>query len=132
MPKRLFLHRYLLALLLFNLAGCSSMQTVSIENAMVYSPPRGVEYGSLVEVRMLNKEESRFRVTEISPEGLGGKSGFYNYEEMESLKVENERSEVNWGLVLGGILAAAAVFFLFDNADSVTVCSGTPCPQTDP
>ena len=132
MPTRYFLIRYVLALLLFNLAACSSMQTVSIENAMVYSPPRGVDYGSLVLVKTLDKKEARFRVTDITPEGLGGSSGFYNYEDMESLKVETEKKPVNWGMVLGGILAVAAVVLIVDNADSVTVCSGTPCPPPDP
>ena len=129
-PNR-FIHRYLLALLLFNLTACASMQTVSIENAMVHSPPRGIDYGSLVKVRTLDKEEARFRVTDITSEGLGGNAGFYKYEDMESLKVENEQSQVNWGAVLGGILAVAAVFLLIDSADSVTVCSGTPCPSPD-
>lgn len=128
---RLFL-RYILALLVFNLAACSSMQTVSIEDAMDYSPPRGVEYGSLVKVRMLDKREAKFRVTEITQDGLGGKPGFFRYEEMESLKVESANSETNWGAVLAAIAAVAALVFLIDNADSVRLCSGTPCPPSNP
>jgi len=126
------LSRYILALLVFNLAACSSMQAVSIENAMDYSPPRGVDYGSLVEVKMLDKREAKFRVTEITPDGLGGKPGFFRYEDMESLKVESAESEVNWGAVLGAVAAIAALVLLIDNADTVTLCSGTPCPTRDP
>ena len=132
MYSRLFFTRYLLAIIFFNLAACSSMQTVSIENAMAYSPPRGIDHGSLVEIRTLEKQKVRFRVTDITPEGLGGKPGFFRYEDMESLKVENKRSQTNWPVVFGAILGAAALFFLIDNADSVRVCSGTPCPGTDP
>lgn len=124
--------RYLLSLLLFNLAACSTMQAVSIENAMDYSPPRGVEYGSLVKVRMLDEREAKFRVTEITPDGLGGKPGFFRYEDMESLKVESARSEVNWGAVLGAVAGIALFVFLIDNADEVRLCSGVPCPGPDP
>ena len=122
------LSRYLLALLLFNLAACSTMQTVNIESAMQYPPPRGVDYGSLVKVRTLDNRSAEFRVTEITDDGLGGKPGFFRYEDLKSLKVEQPGKEVNWGMILGGILAVAAVVLLIDNADSVRVCSGTPCP----
>lgn len=128
-----FFARYALCLLLFNLTACSTMQTVSVEDAMQYSPPREVEYGSLVMVRTLDGEEARFRVTEITDEGLGGEPGFFAYEDMERLKVERgEYSQVNWGMVIGGILAVAVFVFLIDNADEVRVCSGTPCPGPDP
>lgn len=123
--------RYSLSLLLFNLAACSSMQPVSIESAMQYSPPRGVDYGSLVKVRTLDGRQAEFRVTEITDEGLGGKPGFYRYEELKSLKVEQPAKEVNWGMVIGAILAVTAVVFLIDNADEVRVCSGTPCPAPE-
>lgn len=132
MPPTASHFRYLLSLLLFNLTACSSMQTVSIENAMDHSPPRGVEYGSLVKVKLLDKHEAKFRVTEITPEGLGGKPGFFRYEDMESLKVESAESETNWGAVLAAVAAVAALVLLIDNADSVTLCSGTPCPTPDP
>lgn len=125
--------RYALCLLLFNLAACSTMQTVSVEDAMQHSPPRGVDYGSLVVVRSLHGDKTRFRVTEITDEGLGGDPGFFAYEDMESLKVDRgEYRQVNWGMVMGGILAVAAFVFLIDNADEVRVCSGTPCPDPNP
>lgn len=125
--------RYMLSFLVFNCAACSSMQTVSIERAMHHSPPRGVEYGSLVHVRMLDKREAKFRVTEITPDGLGGNAGFFRYEEMESLKVESsDRRQTDWVTVLLAIAGIAGLIFLIGNADSVRVCSGTPCPATNP
>ena len=123
----------LLALLLIHISACASMQTVSIESAMQYSPPRGVDYGSLVVVKTLDKREAKFRVTEITDEGLGGQPGFFAYEEMESLKVDrSEQQSVEWGTVIGAILGIAALVFLIDNSDSVRVCSGTPCPEPNP
>jgi len=57
---------YLLALLVFNLTACSTMQTVSVDNAMRNSPPRGVDYGKLVEVKTFDKQIAKFRVTDLS------------------------------------------------------------------
>ena len=124
----LLFKRYLLALLVLNLAACSSLQPVSIESAMQYSPPRGVDHGSLVEIKTLDKRTVKFRVTEITDDGLGGKPGFFRYEDMVSLKVEAPKSNSNdtW-MIIGGILGAAALVFLIANADSVRVCSPAPC-----
>lgn len=125
--------RYLLSLLLFNLAACSSMQAVSVESAMKNSPPRGVDYGSLVEVRTFDNQKVEFRVTDITSEGLGGKMGFYRYEDMKELRAENGAQEqTNWTGIFMGILGVAALVFLIDNADSVAVCSPSPCPTPHP
>jgi hypothetical protein len=126
-----FLKRYLLSLLLLNLAGCSSMQPVSIENAMQSAKARGIDYGSLVEVKTLDRKTIKFRVTDMTQEGLGGSKGFYRYEDMKSLRVENASSDnkdttLAWIL---GIVGAAALIALVANADSVSVCSPSPCPQ---
>src|SRR5690606_34825616 len=101
-----FTIRYLLCLLLFNLAACSTMYPVSVENAMQQPQASGVDYGSLVEVRTLDRRTAKFRVTEITPEGLGGSPGFFRYEEMQSLQVENENrrhsdSSETWAYILG-------------------------------
>ena len=61
------LARCMLALLLLNLAACSTMQPVNLENTLQTSNARGVDYGSLVEVRMLDGSRASFRVTEIGP-----------------------------------------------------------------
>jgi len=125
----LFLKRYLLCVLLFNLAACSSMQTVNVENAMQSTSPRGIDYGSLVEVKTLDRQSAKFRVVDITEEGLGGSKGFYRYEDMKSLRVENKTSNnkdttLAWIL---GILGVAALVALVANADSVAVCAPAPC-----
>jgi len=128
---RTFLRSYLLSILLFNLAACSSMQPVSVESAMQRTTISGIDYGSLVEVKTLANRTSKFRVTEMNEDGLGGKPGFFRYEDMKSLKVQSEGSNNSgefWGYLLGA-LGIAALIALVANADSVTVCSPSPCPQ---
>ncbi|MFC1702693.1 hypothetical protein ACFL1J_08190 [Pseudomonadota bacterium] len=125
-----FIKKYLLALLVFNLAACSTLQPVSVENAMKNSLSSSVDYGSLVEVKTLDKQTAKFRVTVINADGLGGNKKFYRYEDMASLKVEAPKSDNNdtW-MIIGGILGAAALVFLIANADSVSVCSPAPCDR---
>lgn len=121
--------RYLLCLLVFNLAACSSMQTVNVDDAMKYDSARGVDYGSLVHVKTLDGDSVKFRVTEMTPDGLGNSTSFYRFENMKSLKVEsqsdNNDNTLAWVL---GILGVAALVALIANADSVAVCANTPCP----
>jgi hypothetical protein len=126
-----FLKRYLLSLLLLNLAACSSMQTVNVENAMQNSTARGIDYGSLVEVETLDKRTVKFRVTDITAEGLGGKQGFYRYEEMKSLRVENPVAKNNDNTLtyILGALGVIALVALVASADSVAICSPSPCPE---
>lgn len=125
-----FLCRYLLCLLLFNLAACSTMQTVNVEDAMQYSSPRGVDHGSLVQVTTLENRTVKFRVTEMTPAGLGGNKGFFRYEDMKSLKVDNpsaNSADNTWAWIFG-VLGVAALIALVANSDSVEICSGAPCP----
>jgi hypothetical protein len=133
-PMFLLLKRYLLSLLVLNLAACSTMQPVNIEHAMQSDKARGIDYGSLIEIKTLDRKTVKFRVTEITKEGLGGNKGFYRYEDMKSLRVENPHSSKNdntLGWVLG-VLGVAALIALVANADSVSVCSSPPCPQPTP
>jgi hypothetical protein len=141
-----FTKRYLLCLLLLNLVGCSTMQPVSIEGAMQNSTARGIDYGSLVEVKTLDRRTVKFRVTDITEldrrtvkfrvtditeEGIGGNQGFYRYEDMKSLRVENpysNNSDETLAWILGA-LGIAALIALVANADSVAICSPSPCPQ---
>lgn len=128
-----FTLRYLLCLMLFNLAACSSMQPVNVEQAMQQPQPRGVDFGSLVEVRTLDRQTAKFRVTEMTPEGLGGSHGFFRYEDMRSLKVEtpsNRDSNETWAYVLGA-LGIIGLIVLAASSDSVSVCSPSPCPTPD-
>ena len=123
--------RYLLCLLVFNLSACSTMQTVDLQRAVQTSNARGVEYGRLVEVRMLDGERARFRVTEMNEQGIGHDDAFYRYVEMESLKVDNPNSnasEETWTWILG-VIGFAALIALAVNSDSVSVCSPGPCPE---
>ncbi|HKX54545.1 MAG TPA: hypothetical protein VJN01_00480 [Xanthomonadales bacterium] len=127
-----FIIRYLLCLMLFNLAACSTMYPVSVEQAMQQPQPTGVDYGSLVEVKTLDRKTARFRVTEMTPDGLGGSPGFYRYQEMQSLKVENTSrhnrdSDETWAYVLG-ILGVIGLIVLAANSDSARICSPSPCP----
>lgn len=132
MRQRRFVCRYLLALLLFNLTACSTMQAVSVENAMRHSPPPGVDYGTLVEIRTLDDRTVKFRVTDISPEGLGGQAGFFRYEDMKALKAERpDRSQGNAVAYIMGALGVAALIALIANADDVRVCSPGPCPPPE-
>ena len=124
----------MLCLLILNLAGCASMQAVNIEHAMQSDKARGVDYGSLVKVQTLDRRTVKFRVTEMTKEGLGGNKGFYRYEDMKSLRVENpgsSSSDKTLAWVLGA-LGVAALIALIANADSVSVCSSPPCPQPTP
>ena len=125
-----FIRYYLLALLVFNLAACTTLQPVSVENAMKNSPPRGVDYGSLVQVKTFDKQTAKFRVTVINADGLGGSQNFFRYEDMASLKVEAPKNNSNdtW-MIIGGILGAAALVFLISSADSVSVCTPSPCDR---
>ncbi len=128
--------RYLLCLLLFNLSACSTMYPVSVENAMQQPQPGGVDYGSLVEVRTLDRKTAKFRVTEMTPEGLGGSAGFFRYEDMQSLKVENEKrrhsdNNETWAWVLG-VLGVIGLIALAASSDSVSICTPSPCPTPAP
>ena len=122
-----FLSRYLLCLLLLNLAACSSMQTVDLERAVQTSNARGVEYGRLVEVKTLDSRTVKFRVTEISDTGIGSNDEFFRFAEMKSLNNPNSKSSENaWNYVLG-VVGVIALVALVANSDSVVVCSPSPC-----
>ena len=123
-----FIKHYLLAILVFNLAACSTFQEVSVEKAMRNSRPSGVDYGSLVEVKTFDKQSAKFRVTVMNADGLGGSNDFFRYEDMASLKVEGPKNsgEDTW-MIIGGVLGAAALIWLISSADSVKVCSPSPC-----
>ncbi len=123
-----FIKHYLLALLVFNLAACSSLQPVSVESAMKNSPPRGVDYGSLVEVKTFDKQIAKFRVTVINADGLGSSDRFFRYENMASLQVERpESNDTDWLAITLGVLGVVALIALVANADSVRVCTPSPC-----
>ena len=130
MNKTAFVRNYLLALLVFNLTACSSMQTVSLESAMRYAPPPGIDIGSLVEVKTLDDRRLEFRVTDVTKLGLDGKYGFVAYEDMAQLKVDTSRkNEGKTVAYILGALGVLALIALIDSADSVHVCSKPPCDE---
>jgi hypothetical protein len=124
-----FVARYLLCLLLLNLAACSTMQTVDLQRAVQTSNARGVEYGRLVEVKTVEGRTVKFRVTEMTGEGIGNGEAFYRYADMERLKVENPNAgNSTWEWVLG-VVGVVALIALIAHSDSVKVCSPGPCPE---
>ena len=124
-----FLQHFVLSLLLFNLAACSSMQPVNIQTAMHSSKPRGIDYGSLVEVKTLDKRTAKFRVTDINQEGLGGSKGFFRYEEMKSLRVDNPEANNDTLNIILGAIGIIAIIVLAASSGSVSICSPSPCPE---
>jgi hypothetical protein len=124
-----FLVRYLLCLLLLNLAACSTMQTVDLQRAVQTSNARGVEYGRLVEVKTVERRTVKFRVTEMTEEGIGNGEAFYRYADMERLRVESPNTgDSTWEWVLG-VVGVVALIALIAHSDSVKVCSPGPCPE---
>lgn len=126
--------RWLALLLVITLSGCSAMHRVDLERAVRSGPPSGLDYGSLVELRTLDGEKARFRVTELTPEGVGGAPGFYRYADLERLRVERNRQRGSGDAlaIIGGLLGVAALIWLIGNSDDVRVCSPGPCPTPDP
>ncbi len=119
----------ILALLLLNLTACSSMQTVSISDLEDPDIPGEIQHGDRVEVVTRDSEKMEFAVTDINTEGIGGKFGFIPFENIRRLRVQRPGSgsgnSANW---IWGIIGAAALVALIASADSVSICSGTPCP----
>jgi len=122
-----------LILLIVHLAACSSMQTVPIRDVQAGGDNSPIFPGDRVEVITRDNEKLEFPVTDITDEGLSGQFGFIPYSDIHQLSVRRPGSDgdgeaTKWIL---GALAAAAVVALVAASDSVTVCSGSPCP-TDP
>ena len=121
------------ALAVIAVASCSTMQPVDVGAAMRGAPPPGVDFGSLVEVRTLDGVKDTFRVTEMNAGGLGGSSGFYWYDDMQSLEVQRPGGyDENATAIILGVLGLAGLVWLVGNADSVRICSGTPCGSPPP
>ena len=119
----------ILALLLLNLTACSSMQMVSISDLEDPDIPSEIQHGDRVEVVTRDNEKMEFAVTNINTEGIGGKFGFIPFENIRRVRVQQSGSNGETSLTwLWGILGAAALVALIASADSVSVCSGTPCP----
>jgi len=124
--------RLLLALLVFNLAACSSMQPVRLSEIKGNPAPAEVREGDRVEVVTRDGEKFEFSITELNEFGLGGKFGFIAYERMRSLRVRQPGSEFSdSGYWIGALLGVALFVVIIANADSVSVCSPGPCPAPE-
>ncbi len=117
-----------LALLILHLAACSSMQTVHIPDVQAGGDNSPVFPGDRVEVVTHDNERLEFPVTDITKDGISGQFGFIRYDDMRSISVRKPGSDGEATKWILGALAAAAVIVLVASADSVNVCSGTPCP----
>ena len=106
------------------------MQTVPIRDVQAGGENSPIFPGDRVEVVTYDNEKLDFPVTDITDEGLSGKFGFIPYGDIRKLSVhrpgESNDEATKWIL---GALAAAAVVALVAASDSVTVCSGSPCPN---
>lgn len=123
------MRQILLSLLIVHVAACSSLQPVAVRDVRPDSESSPVRIGDRVEVTTRDNETLEFAVTDITPDGISGRFGFVRFDDMRSLSVrragEPNDDTVTWIL---GILGAAALIALVASADSVTACSGTPCP----
>lgn len=126
MPHYPRLLRQLLLAATLALCGCVTMQPVDVASAVRGNPPHGVDIGALVVVRTLEGRRERFRVTEMNAGGIGGTPGFFWYDQMQSLEVQQPDDGRAAAIALG-VLGVAALVWLFANADVAKVCSGTPC-----
>lgn len=127
------MRQLLLALLILNLAACSSMQPVRVSDLKGNAAPAEVREGDRVEVTTRDNEKFEFTVTEISEFGLGGKFGFIPYEKMRALSVRQPGADYGDAATWVGILLGTALFVaLIANADSVSICSPGPCPSPQP
>ena len=82
-------------------------------------------------MKTLDKRTVKFRVVDITREGLGGNQGFYRYEDMQSLRVENPNAKNNDNTLsyILGTLGVIALIALAISSDSVAICSPSPCPE---
>lgn len=126
------MRRLFLALLVVHLAACSSLQTVAIRDVRPNTENSPVQVGDRVEVETRENEKLDFVVTDITDDGLAGQFGFVRFDDIRRLSVhrpgEADDDTITWIL---GAVGVAALIALVVSADSVTACSGTPCPPGD-
>ena len=127
------MRQIVLSLLLLHLAACSSMQSVPVQDLRDRDKGDLLYPGDRVELVTRDHEKLDFTITDITADGLAGKFGFVAYDDIQRLRVrragQGNARNLTW---LWGVLGAAAVIGLISAADSVTVCSNTPCPQQQP
>ena len=126
------MRQFILSLLLIHLAACSGMQTIPVQQVENPGESSPLQIGDRVEVLTHSNEKLDFAVTDITAEGLAGKFGFIPYGDIQRLRVRRPgQAKGNNMAWLWGVLGVAAMVALISSADSVTVCSGSPCPQPE-
>ena len=117
---------------MLHLVACSSMQAVPVQDVQSQGENGTLQIGDRVELLTTDNEKLEFAVTDITTDGLGGKFGFVAYEDIRRLRIhrpgQTKGGNLSW---LWGVLGAAALIALISSADSVSVCSGTPCPHPE-
>jgi len=126
------MRQIILSILMLHLVACSSMQTVPVQDVQSQGENGTLQIGDRVELLTNDNEKLEFAVTDITTDGLGGKFGFVAYEDIRRLQIHRPGQTKGGGLSwLWGVLGAAALLALISSADSVSVCSGTPCPHPE-
>ena len=87
-----------------------------------------MQIGDRVQVVTRDNAKIEFVITDMDELGLGGEFGFIPYGNMSRLRVYRHDNDeaAQWLLVAVGVAAAVA---LISAADSVKVCSPSPCPD---
>ena len=88
-------------------AGCTSMRTVSGDDAA--GPSDKVWVGNKVKITRNDLSSAKFRVTEISDDGISGDGIFVAYADIQQLQVQHKRDNKAGKIIGGVILGAAAV-----------------------
>jgi len=118
-----------LSMLLVHLTACSGMQSIPVGDLRKQGEGTLLQIGDRVELTTKNNEKLDFAVTDITPDGLAGKFGFVSYDDIRRIRVHRPGTHEGQNLAwLWGVLGVAALIGLVSAADSVTVCSNTPCP----
>lgn len=131
-PYPTALRYWILSLLILHLAACSSLQSVAVSDVRVGPESSPVRIGDRVEVLTRDNEKLNFAVTDITADGLAGRFGFVRFDDIRRLRVRRPGGNGNTTTWILGIASVAALVALLVAADSVTVCSGGPCPPREP
>lgn len=113
---------YLLALLLFNLSACATMEPVAVPgNGFA---PEAVDVGSRVELQTRDGAQHAFTVTEINGQGVGGEPGFFPFDTIETLQVKVPGEGAIVLGVLVGVGLGMLFWYLIDEATKVAISPG--------
>jgi len=97
-------------------AGCTSMRTVSGDDAA--GPSDKVWVGEKVKITRNDLSSVKFRVTEISDDGISGDGIFVAYTDIQQLQVRHKNNDDDGhtnkaGAIIGGVLVAVVALPLW-------------------